>query len=56
VPEDDVGAVDVAVVGDERGEARSPGMLVDEVAGRVALVRVVAGHPEVVGREPGPFG
>ena len=36
------------------GRPAPPGFWFDEVAGRVALVRVVAGDPQVVGREPGP--
>ena len=54
VPQDDVGAVDVPVGRDERGDPGSAGVLVHEVPGRVALGGVVPGHPQVVGCEPGP--
>src|SRR5208283_829838 len=37
VPQHDVGAVDALVTGDEGGKAGSPGVLVDEVAGRPAV-------------------
>src|SRR5690348_18481974 len=40
VPYHDVLAVDIAVARGKGGQARSPGILVHEVAGRPALVRV----------------
>src|SRR5580704_9520142 len=56
VPDHDVFAVDVPVARDEGGQAGSAGVLVHEVAGRPALVRVVPGDPEMVGGEAGPRG
>src|SRR5260370_10066186 len=55
VPDHDVVAVDVPVTGDEGGQPGSARMLVHEIAGRIALCRVVPGDPEMVGREPGPL-
>src|SRR5580704_3733940 len=56
VPQDNVGAVDVAVTGRERGQAGAARMLVDEITRRVALRRVVPGDPQVVRGEPGAPG
>src|SRR5229473_4866532 len=54
VPEDNVRAVNVLVSRDERGNTRSTGMLVDEVASRVAVRRIVTGHPQMVGGKNSP--
>src|ERR1700730_3118106 len=54
VPDDNVRAVNVLVSRDERGHTRSTGMLVDEVASRVAVRRIVSGHPQMVGGKNSP--
>jgi hypothetical protein len=56
VPQDDVLAVDVAVGGDVGRQPGASRMLVGQVAGGVALGRVVAGDPQVPGGEGGPAG
>jgi hypothetical protein len=53
VPQDDVGTVEVAVGGGPGRQAGTAGVLVDEVAGRIAFGRVVRGDPEVAGGEGG---
>src|SRR3954469_14768827 len=54
VPDHDVGPDEVAVGRDVLGEPRAALVLVDEVARRVPLRRVVGGDPQVLGGEGGP--